>query len=149
MFNNVKTDKTAGKKKKIMSKEMRESLIAYTFIAPNFIGFLVFTLVPVIFAFVLAFTKWDGVNPMEFIAFDNFTRLAKDPTFHASFKNTLIFALGTVPLTLVCSLGLAILLNQKIFARNFFRTVNFFPYVASLVAVAAVWNMLFSPAMGP
>ncbi|MDD3428606.1 MAG: sugar ABC transporter permease, partial [Oscillospiraceae bacterium] len=50
---------------------------------------------------------------------------------------------------LVCSLGLAILLNQKIFARNFFRTVNIFPYVASLVAVAAVWNMLFSPAMGP
>ena len=51
--------------------------------------------------------------------------------------------------TLVCSLGLAILLNQKIFGRNFFRTVAFFPYVASLVAVAVVWNMLFNPDFGP
>ena len=54
-----------------------------------------------------------------------------------------------VPLTLVCSLGLAMLLNQKVKFRNFFRTVSFFPYVASLVAVAAVWNMIFSPSMGP
>ncbi len=41
------------------------------------------------------------------------------------------------------------LLNQKVKFRNFFRTVSFFPYVASLVAVAAVWNMIFSPSMGP
>ena len=54
-----------------------------------------------------------------------------------------------MPLTLVCSLGLAMLLNQKVKFRNFFRTVSFFPYVASLVAVAAVWNMIFSPSMGP
>ena len=57
--------------------------------------------------------------------------------------------MGTVPLTLVCSLGLALLLNQNVKLRNFFRTVSFFPYVASLVAVAAVWNMIFSPSMGP
>jgi len=50
-----------------------------------------------------------------------------------------------VPFTLACALGLAVLLNQKVKGRNFFRTVSFFPYVASLVAVAAVWNMLFSP----
>ena len=49
----------------------------------------------------------------------------------------------------MCSLGLAMLLNQKVKFRNFFRTVSFFPYVASLVAVAAVWNMIFSPSMGP
>ena len=54
-----------------------------------------------------------------------------------------------MPLTLVCSLGLAMLLNQKVKFRNFFSTVSFFPYVASLVAVAAVWNMIFSPSMGP
>ena len=54
-----------------------------------------------------------------------------------------------MPLTLVCSLGLAMLLNQNVKFRNFFRTVSFFPYVASLVAVAAVWNMIFSPSMGP
>lgn len=67
----------------------------------------------------------------------------------SNYVNTLVYAIGTVPLTLVCSLGLAMLLNQKVKFRNFFRTVSFFPYVASLVAVAAVWNMIFSPSMGP
>jgi multiple sugar transport system permease protein len=50
---------------------------------------------------------------------------------------------------MVASLGLALLLNQPLKGRNFFRTTFFFPYVASLVAVAVVWNMLFHPAVGP
>lgn len=132
-----------------LKKETRETLIAYTFLAPNFIGFCVFTLVPIVFAFVLAFMDWNGVSAMKFVGLDNFTRLFRDPMFKISFTNTIIFAIATVPLILMCSLGLAMLLNQRVFARNFFRTVSFFPYVASLVAVAAVWNMLFSPAMGP
>jgi multiple sugar transport system permease protein len=55
----------------------------------------------------------------------------------------------SVPLTIVCSLALAMLLNQKLPGRSFFRAAMFFPYVASLVAVAVVWNMLFNPEMGP
>lgn len=132
-----------------LSKSTRETLIAYSFIAPNFIGFAVFTLVPVIFAFVLAFMKWDGVNAMQFIGIDNFMRLFKDQNFIAAFWHTVVYVVCNVPLTLVCSLALAMLLNSKVFGRNFFRTVSFFPYVASLVAVAAVWNFLFNPSMGP
>ncbi|HVW02246.1 MAG TPA: sugar ABC transporter permease, partial [Planctomycetaceae bacterium] len=61
----------------------------------------------------------------------------------------ILYTVLSVPLTLVCALGLALLLNQKIPGRNFLRTAMFFPYVASLVAVAVVWNMLFNPEMGP
>ena len=61
--------------------------------------------------------------------------------FLASLRNTVVYCLATVPLTLIAALGLAVILNQKVKGRNFFRTVSFFPYVASLVAVAAVWNM--------
>lgn len=136
-------------KKRRMSKQTRETLIAYSFIAPNFIGFAVFTLVPVVFAFVLAFMKWDGINAMQFIGFDNFTRLIKDKNFLDAFRHTITYVLFNVPLTIVCSLGLALLLNSKVFGRNFYRTVSFFPYVASLVAVAAVWNFIFNPSMGP
>ena len=57
--------------------------------------------------------------------------------------------MATSNAALVCALGLAILLNQKIPGRDFLRTAMFFPYVASLVAVAVVWNMLFNPEMGP
>ena len=143
------TQAVQAKPKRGMSKSLRDSLIAYSFIAPNFIGFCIFTLVPMIFAIGLSFCNWDGVHPVEFTGISNFVALLSDKTFKAAFVNTLVYAIGTVPLTLVCSLGLAMLLNQKVKFRNFFRTVSFFPYVASLVAVAAVWNMIFSPSMGP
>lgn len=128
------------------SRQQKRDMVAYSFIAPNFIGFAVFTLGPIVFAFILAFLKWDGNNPMEFAGIRNFLDMIANERFVAAFKNTIIYCIATVPLTLAAALGLAIVLNQKVKGRNFFRTVSFFPYVASLVAVAAVWNMLFSPA---
>ena len=144
-----KTAAAAPAARKGISKSLRESLVAYSFIAPNFIGFCVFTLVPMCIAIGLSFCSWDGVHPVEFIGLSNYLALLSDKTFKHSFVNTIVYAVGTVPLTLVCSLGLAMLLNQNVKCRNFFRTVSFFPYVASLVAVAAVWNCIFSPSMGP
>lgn len=127
----------------------RKQLVAYSFLAPNFIGFAVFTLVPIVFAVVLAFLRWDGANPMEWAGFSNFSELFDDDQFKAALKNTIVYTAGTVPFTLLASLFLAVILNQGIKARNFFRTVSFFPYIASLVAVAAVWNMIFNPSKGP
>lgn len=138
--------KTQAQKKS--NRTLRNNLTAYSFIAPNFIGFCVFTLVPMVFAIGLSFCNWDGAHAIEFAGLKNFLDLTKDDTFKTAFINTIVYCLGTVPLTLVCSLGLALLLNQNVKFRNFFRTVSFFPYVASLVAVAAVWNMIFSPSMG-
>lgn len=141
--------KVQSPKRKGLTNEKRETLIAYSFIAPNFIGFCVFTLVPIVFALLLAFCEWNGITAPKFVGLDNFIRMVKDPVFHLSLKNTLIYTLATVPMLIVTSLLLALLLNQPIKGRDFFRSVSFFPYVASLVAVAAVWNMIFSPAMGP
>jgi multiple sugar transport system permease protein len=133
----------------MMNKQLKKNLVAYSFIAPNFIGFAVFTLGPIIFAFVLAFLHWDGATAITFAGIDNFIRLFDDDQFITAFFNTIAYTVGTVPFTMIFSLALAILLNQKIRGRNFFRTVSFFPYVASLVAVAVVWNMIFNPSMGP
>ena len=132
-----------------LSKQTRDDLVAYSFIAPNFIGFAVFTLIPIIFAFILAFTEWDGNNPIQFVGLSNFLKLPSDTFFTASLKNTIIYCVGTVPLTMVVSLALAIVLNQKVKGRGFFRTVSFFPYVASLVAITTVWSMIFHPTKGP
>ncbi len=107
--------------------EMKKQVVAYSFIAPNFIGFAVFTLVPIIFAFALAFLNWDGSNPITWAGLDNFKYLLTDDQFHAAFKNTLIYALGTVPLTLVMGLFIPGLLKQNSKARMFFRTLTFFP----------------------
>ncbi len=135
-------------RKAYQRRKRKQTLVAWSFIAPNFIGFAIFTLGPIILAFVIAFTEWDGNNAMRFIGLQNFTTIFGDDRFISALKNTLIYSVFTVPITLAIALGLAILLNQPIKGRNFFRTVTFFPYVASLVAVAAVWNMLFTPAKG-
>ena len=126
---------------RVLSRETKRDLVAYSFIAPNFIGFCVFTLIPIIFAFALAFLKWDGSNPIQWLGDDTF--------FTAALKNTIIYCIGTVPLTMIASLALAIVLNQKVVGRGVFRTLSFFPYVASLVAITAVWKMLFHPSKGP
>lgn len=135
---------TKGRK----ARERKRMLVAYSFIAPNFIGFAVFTLVPIICAFALAFLKWDGNNAIQFNGIGNFKSLTKDSMFWASLKNTIIYCIGTVPLTLAASLGLAILLNQRIKGRGIIRTISFFPYVASLVAITSVWSMIFHPSKG-
>lgn len=102
-----------------------------------------------VFSLGLALTSWDGANQVSWVGLQNFKDLLDDSTFRISLENTLWYVGGTVPLTMVCALGLAVLLNQPIRGRNLFRTIYFFPYVASLVAVAVVWNMLFFPSAGP
>ena len=64
-----------------LSRERRTSLIAYSFILPNFLGFAVFTLGPILFAFLLAFMEWDGNHPMEFIAIENFVKIIGNRRF--------------------------------------------------------------------
>lgn len=132
----------------LLTPDTKNNLIAYSFIAPNFIGFAIFTLIPMIFAFALGFMSWDGNNPISFVGLSNFIKLLDDSRFKIALVNTIVYCIATVPLTLAAALGLAIVLNQKIKGRGFFRTISFFPYVASLVAVAAVWNMIFSPGAG-
>lgn len=130
-------------------KTFRQNLIAYSFILPNLLGFAIFTLAPMFFSLGLALMNWDGANEVTWAGLNNFKRLFQDETFRISLVNTFYYVIGTVPPTMVAALGLALLLNQPLRGRNFFRTTFFFPYVASLVAVAVVWNMLFHPAMGP
>ncbi|MEN8906759.1 MAG: sugar ABC transporter permease [Clostridiales bacterium] len=134
------------KNNKLLNKT---SFKAYMFLLPNFIGFLIFTLIPVVSAFGLSFVEWDTSNPIEVVYLDNYFELFKDETFKISLFNTIYYTVFTVPLTLIASLGIAILLNKKLKGVNIFRAAFFFPYLVSLVAVAIVWNALLHPTMGP
>lgn len=130
------------------SLKLRNALIGWTFILPNFIGFALFTLTPVLVLFYLGFTKWNAFGSAEFIGVSNFQRLWSDATFHTALFNTAYYAVFHIPLTLAISLCVAMLLNRKLRGMAFFRTVAFFPYITSIVAIAVVWNMLFSPEAG-
>lgn len=131
-------------------KAIRSNLIGYSFILPNLIGYAIFVFIPVIFSFVLSVMKWDGSRtPMEFVGLSNFVQIFNDRIFVQSFIHTIQYALLTVLPTLVLALLLAVLLNHKLKGIAVFRTALYFPYIASIVAVGAVWNMLFQPDFGP
>ena len=131
-------------------RKLRDNIIGYSFILPNLIGYTVFVFLPVLFSFVLSVMKWDGSQaPMEFVGLQNFAQIFSDQLFRDSFVHTVAYALMTVLPTLVLSLLLAVLLNSKIKGIAFYRASFFFPYIASTVAVGAVWNMLFQPDFGP
>ena len=127
----------------------RNTMIAWTFILPNFVGFAALTLIPVLTLFYIAFTDWNAFGVANWVGLDNFTRLAKDNSFRIAVTNTFLYAFMYIPMTLVVSLGLAMLLNTKLRGVAFFRTAAFFPYITSIVAIAMVWNILFSPEYGP
>ncbi|WP_027345559.1 carbohydrate ABC transporter permease [Hamadaea tsunoensis] len=127
----------------------RDTAVGWSFILPNFVGFAVLTLVPVLALFYLAFTNWNVFGLAEWTGPANFQRLMHDASFWTALRNTLYYTVFHIPLTMVASLGLALLLNRKLRGVAFFRTVAFFPYIAAIVATAQVWNMLFSPEYGP
>ncbi|WP_221583908.1 carbohydrate ABC transporter permease [Microbacterium sp. G2-8] len=131
---------------------MRNTLLGWSFILPNFLGFALLTLIPVIALFYMSLTDWNifgSIATAQFLGFENFERLLGDGSFRTSFVNTIYYTAMHVPLTIVVSLGLALLLNQKLRGVAFFRTAAFFPYITSIVAIALVWNLLLSPEYGP
>lgn len=132
------------------NRKIRSNIIGYSFILPNLIGYSIFVFIPVCFSFVLSVMKWDGSQiPMEFVGLQNFVQIFGDRFFRGALWHTVVYALMTVLPTLVLAMLLAVLLNSKIKGIAFYRTAFFFPYIASIVAVGAVWNMLFQPDFGP
>jgi multiple sugar transport system permease protein/alpha-1,4-digalacturonate transport system permease protein len=127
----------------------RNTVVGWSFLLPNFLGFAVFTLVPVAVLFYLAFTSWNVFGAAKWVGTANFTRMLHDASFWTALKNTAYYTVFHIPLTLAASLALALLLNRKIRGAAFFRTAAFLPYITSIVAIAVVWNMLFSPDFGP
>jgi multiple sugar transport system permease protein len=136
--------------KKVKSKTIRRNrLIAYTFLLPSIIGFVLFILGPVIASFLMSFTSWNGFGVVEFIGLDNYKQLLKDENFKISFINSILFMVISVPITLFLSMLIAVALNQGIRFVKVFRTAVFLPYVTATIAVAAVWQLIFNPTMGP
>ena len=128
----------------------KRTLTAYLFIAPNLIGYLVLTFVPIVFSFILSLYDWNLGNTRIFVGLENYVYMfTKDLYFKNVVFNTFYYTIGTVPICLILSLLLAILMNQKLKGKVLFRSIFFFPYVASLVAVAVVWMALFNPDKGP
>ena len=125
-----------------------EKFNGYLFIAPLVTGVVVFSILPILFAFAMSFTDWNSLSAPQITAFANYSKLLADPNLRIELRNTLLYALGTVPVTLILAVLIANALNQKIPCRGLFRTVYFLPVVTMQVAVAMVWRWLLNSQFG-
>lgn len=135
--------------KRKVSLKARDNIAGYLFLLPNILGFICFSLIPVFAAFGLSLTNWDGMQKTKFIGLKNFADLLRHDSFKIALKNTFVYAISFVPLTLVVAIVVAILLNQKLHGVKIYRAIFFMPYISSAVAVSYVWAALLNPTSGP
>ncbi|EYR83193.1 sugar ABC transporter permease [Shinella sp. 838] len=124
-------------------------LTAYLFISPWILGFLFFTLGPLLFSLTMSFHDWPVVGERTFIGFDNYrTMLFDDPQFWESLWITVKFAAIYVPFNIVMSFLIALMLHHATFASGFFRTAFYLPSVISGVALVTIWSWIYSREYG-
>ncbi len=128
----------------IIRKIKRSEKVGYLMTAPYLISFALFMAFPLTFSFILIFHKWNIITPMHWIGLKNFYRLFHDVEFFQAIWNTLVFLAIHIPLQIVVALGLAVLLNQKIKFRGFFRAIFFLPVIVSGVVITILWQQLYS-----
>ncbi|NWJ45400.1 MAG: sugar ABC transporter permease [Chloroflexi bacterium] len=145
-------ENSAEVKRRKFRKMLRSSLKAYLFIAPALIILFFFHFMPIIYAFFLSLYKRISavkgiVPPAEnFAGFDNYSKLLfDDPDWWNAFWNTLGYVALSVFLGIAAALGVALMLDKVTKGKNLYRTLFFLPYVTSLIAIAAVWNIIFAP----
>ncbi len=129
-------------------KNFDEWLAAYGMILPNFLGFFIFMLVPIIATFYIGFTNWDLVNIPKWIGLENYKNIFRDPIFWVSLQETLLFTLVNVPIQSFLALLVALLMNQKLKGLNIFRTLFIIPWVCMSVAVGLTWTWLMNTDFG-
>jgi len=128
---------------------LQEALAAYVFLAPAALIFAAFIIFPVLFSFYLSLTRWNLLEPRKaFVGLENYLTLLRDPVFSRALLNTLYFAAGSIPLSMVLALAVALLLNQKVRGMAAYRVAYFSPMVTSTVAIAVVWMWIFDPYNG-
>ncbi|WP_445671725.1 carbohydrate ABC transporter permease [Paenibacillus sp. FSL R7-0210] len=125
--------------------------MGYFFTGPMLLGVLVFTLIPMIFSFMLSFTKWSfvtGFDKIRWSGLDNFRQLFQDEVFLKSLGNNFIMLLA-VPVGMAIALILGVIITSHVYAAGAFKVIYFMPQISSVVAVAVVWQVLFHPSYGP
>lgn len=153
-----------GRKTSTVAKAIRENAAAYMFLLPWLLGFFVLTVYPMIYSLYLGFTNYDFTQPnsTEFIGLGNYIKMFGslfgvseftvrtgevmhvDPYYLKSLRVTFFYVFVSVPLKLVFALGVAVLMNQKLRAVPFYRSVYYIPtLLGGSVAIAVLWRKLF------
>jgi multiple sugar transport system permease protein len=139
----------------MQDKKREEAISAYIFVAPAFLIFFIFLIVPIFFSVWISMTDWNGITPLnteqpyQFVGLSNYQRLLlTEGTFQEDFfrslKNTTYYVLGVVPAQTFLALVLAVIVNQRwLKGRGFFRTAFYFPSITSSVVISLVFMFMF------
>ena len=134
----------------MLQKKRKFDTTAFLFIAPAFILFTVFLIVPTISSFYYSFTSWDGINPnIKFIGFDNYKEIFTNARFGNALKNT---ALLTVVISIcenALALGLALLVDNVVKGKNLFRAIFYLPVILSGIVSGFIWKIMYNYNFGP
>jgi multiple sugar transport system permease protein len=130
-------------KKKVIR---RTTFSFYMFISPWLIGFFIFTLFPLIYSFVISFSRWSMMGKSQFIGLANYVRAfsGEDRWFWKSIQVTAYYSFLYVPVSLIFSFIIAVLLNQKVRGMRVFRTAYYLPSLVSGVALSTLWLYIFN-----
>ncbi len=129
--------------------QRRNDILGYAFLAPNLIGFIMFTLIPFVYALYISFFKWDGITDKVFVGLDNYLALLKDSGFRIAMKNTLIYTVLNVSTTIVAGLALALAVHSVKHLKTLFRTTLFLPNMVTISSIVIVWQAFYHPTYSP
>ncbi len=133
---------------KPMKQSTREALYGYALASPWILGFVLFTVGPMIASLIIGFFRTDFLTEFTFVGTRWYQNVLTDPLVHKALINTAIFSFTVVPLNTVIALGIAVMLNQGIRGQSFWRTIYYLPSVVSGVAVSLLWQWLYQPDSG-
>ena len=135
-----------GRLRGLPGRARADALAAFAFLLPNGLGFLVFTLLPIVASLLISFFDWPISSAPRFAGLANYARLfGQDPVFVQALANTLLFVIVYVPANVVVSVGLATWLTGRVKGAQVFRVLLFLPVVTPMVANAIVWTLIYAP----
>lgn len=131
-----------------LSMQQREALAGYLFVAPDFIGLLVFIGLPMALALTMGFFNVNGFGAFTFVGLDNYHKMLIDPTFWQCLKVTAFYVVLIVPALYVTGLSLALLVQRTNRFNSVMRAMFFAPQMVSLVVIAVVWQLMTADKQG-
>lgn len=132
-----------------LSQSGREAIWGYFFISPWILGFLLFSLGPIVWTIYLSFTQYSVLTPPEFIGFDNYFRMfSASDAFWDTLGTTAIYSLVRVPGVIFIAILFAMLINKQSAIMNFFRAALYLPAIIPLVAASILWLWMLNPQYG-
>jgi multiple sugar transport system permease protein len=126
----------------------QESLAPLLYLLPFLAFFVVFQIYPIFQGLYVSLTKWDLVTPPRFVGLANYSALLNDNLFWTALKNTTLFVSLNAPLAVIVPLGLAMLVNESIPGRTFFRSAFTTPLMISVSSVGVLWVWFLNPTFG-